>query len=193
MTLNAKAKQKKMTKKAAKRKTKLKEKNASLHLSPQEKTTRKIARSLDYPIYQCLIPTKLFEYGIGHLIFARRLSNDRIGIAAFLVDVLALGIKDCYYDEVPEATYHLSIKDLISQVDELTEVEPNFFKRLILEVIRFARSHDFEPHPDYLVVKKIFEDVDETTCEEIFTFGQDGEPIVLEHGCHDPHCDHDHA
>lgn len=192
MALTTKAKQKKLAKKAAKRKSLQKEKNANASLSPREKKERKVAKALNFPIHQCLIPTNLFEVGMGQLVFSRRIAPNRVGVGFFLIDIWAYGVKDCDYFEFTYVNYEEQIKEMIGKLGEFNEVSPEHFKKLVLESEKFAKSHDVLPHPDYSYTKKIFSDINESACLETFEMGKDGEFFVVEHVHHHEHHDHHH-
>jgi hypothetical protein len=47
-------------------------------------------------VIHCVMPSGLFEIGIGHIIVARALPSGQLGCAWFLVDVFCLGVKDVF-------------------------------------------------------------------------------------------------
>jgi hypothetical protein len=191
MALTAKAKQKKIAKKANKRKAKLKDKQTN-KLSNAEKMQQKILNAQEAPIHQCFVPEDLFEVGMGNLVMSRKLSEERIGISVFLVDVWAKGVVDCYYDEMPVAIFNQQMEEVSRRISPMKEVDAATFKHLVLAADKFAQSHQFAPHADYAIVKQIFANVDEKGVQQEYEFGKDGLPYVVKHGCQDTSCGHDH-
>ena len=49
------------------------------------------------PIHDSLVAKNIFETGIGMAALARALPNGDVALAAFLVDVYCLGVKDAFY------------------------------------------------------------------------------------------------
>ena len=58
-------------------------------------------------------------------------------------------------------------------------VEPGYAKKLVEDAIAYARDLGFEPHPDYKLPRKIFDDIDASECSAEFTFGKDGKPFFI--------------
>ena len=87
------------------------------------------------PIYECKIPKRIFEMGIGNIVFSRQLASGKIGLAIFLLDVFCLGVKDAFYQVVDPDKYAgaSSVEDLDLNDFESTA---NYFECPLLPVRR---------------------------------------------------------
>jgi hypothetical protein len=130
------------------------------------------------PIVHCLMPTNLFETGIGNILLARRLPSGMLGSAWFLVDVFCLGIKDIFYREVGEAELRSRL-ETIKETQELVEVEPALARKLIRDAAAYAAGLGLPAAKDTPVIEAIFGDVDADARTETFTFGKDGKPLYM--------------
>ena len=63
-----------------------------------------------YPVYEWLVPSELFETGLGTIIATRRPLSEEIAISAFVVDVFCLGVKNAFFKVASEDVYHNTIK-----------------------------------------------------------------------------------
>src|SRR5208337_4083267 len=59
-------------------------------------TAPQIATAANAPIHEVLAPAKLFELGMGNLLFSRSLPDGRIALAAFLLDIFCLGVRNAF-------------------------------------------------------------------------------------------------
>src|SRR5215472_8450879 len=98
MALDARKRQQKLARKAAKRKAVLATKKSAWSVGGVVPHARHAAPVATTPIHECLVPDSLFDIGIGNVIVSRRMPNGLIGAAFFLVDVFCLSIKDAFYD-----------------------------------------------------------------------------------------------
>lgn len=83
---------------------KLAAKNAKQEARRRQRALRQSADSTvrlkaadHWPIVSVLVPENLWSSGIGNLLIARRMPDDRLAIAAFLVDVFCLGVKNAFW------------------------------------------------------------------------------------------------
>ncbi len=100
MTLSARQRQKKLEKK--KKKRQLVKGTGSTAFAG----TAKAANYARHPIYECLVPSGLFETGLGTIIVTRRTPGGEIAISAFVVDVFCLGVKNALFKLASEQDYH---------------------------------------------------------------------------------------
>jgi hypothetical protein len=129
-------------------------------------------------VVRCVVPSTLFEIGIGHVIVARRLPSGLLGCAFFLVDVFCLGVKDVFYAEMDQT----ELRSRLMGPDELQQfvaVEPAHARKLIRDAAAYAQSLGLSAAKDTPVVEAIFGDVDAGACAETFTFGKDGKPFYV--------------
>jgi hypothetical protein len=130
------------------------------------------------PIVRCVMPSTLFEIGIGNVIVARALPSGLLGCAYFLVDVFCLGIKDVFYAEVGENELRSRLIEL-SDAQMFVDVEPARARKLIRDAAAYAAGLGLPAAKDTPVIEAIFGEVDASACTETFTFGKDGKPVFV--------------
>lgn len=77
-------------------------------LSPEQYLRQK-ARTLE--IGTCYVTADIDEAKLGHVIVTRRHTGGRISMAAYLVDMDCLGVKDSYYRLPMECQIERHVKD----------------------------------------------------------------------------------
>jgi len=137
-----------------------------------------IATAADSPIHEVLVPAKLFELGMGNLVFSRLLPDGRIALGAFLLDVFCLGVKNAFVAIVPKVEYAMR-RSSWSAAENLQPMEPACFRKLVEGGVAYAQDLGFSPHEDYAVASQIFGDVQITDCSTRFKYGQDGKPFYI--------------
>lgn len=175
MAFDEKRRQKKLAKKAAKRKAKL----ASLKpwlstgggLSP--------AQAAPYPLYECLVPEGLFTLGIGNVILTRSLPNGDFAMAGFLVDVYCLGVKNALYNVVSAQDYAAHLHQFEAHAGRFERVHPSCLRKLVEGAVDYARQLGFAPHPDYAQAAKLFGDIEAAACPVRYAYGKDGKPFYI--------------
>src|SRR5215467_8568659 len=177
MALDARKRQQKLAKKAAKRKAVVATKKSLGEAGGLVSHTRQIMPNASTPIHECLIPDNLFELGIGNVIVSRKLPNGFIGAAFFLVDVFCLGIKDVFYDVLSPVEYDYRVSDL--QQETFRAIDPTCARKLVEGAEAYARDLGFPPHADYPRARQIFGDLDATACATHYVFGRDGKPFCM--------------
>jgi hypothetical protein len=130
------------------------------------------------PIHACLVPAALFGAGIGTVVVSRKLPDDKIAAAVFLLDVWCLGVKDAFV-KVASASQYPTLLRHLSGDQRLKPIEPACARKLVEEAEAYAADLGFAPHPDYDVTRKIFGDIDKNTCRTQFRFGKDGKPFYV--------------
>src|SRR5712691_7142570 len=65
----------------------------------------KIRRAAAWPLYRCLLHDDIVEGGIGTIFLARRSPDGELALAAFLVDLFSLGIKDVVFQHIEESEF----------------------------------------------------------------------------------------
>jgi hypothetical protein len=173
MALNAKKRQQKRARKAAKRKTAITGKKKTRVLG----SSRQILSAANGPIHQCLMPENLFELGMGNVVVSRTLPGGQIGAAFFLLDVFCLGVKDAHFDVMPREVYNHRMA--VSQHGSLREIDPSCARKLVESAEAYARDLGFKPHADYQMARKIFADIDAAVCPTQFEFGKDSMPFFM--------------
>lgn len=174
MVANQKKRQKKLERRAAKRKDRRQElirrKNRGLG--------ELLALAAGAPILHSRIATTLEEEGLAHVLISRLLPKDRVAVVVFLVDSYCLGVKDCFGRLVVRAEYDNLCKELDKKF-EMEDHSPADVRKLVEGSIAYARRLGFEPHPDYHRVKPIFGDLDPQESNREFEFGNEGKPLFV--------------
>jgi len=173
MVIDERTRQKKLARKAAKRKKAM--------AGRRRETFGKrdlVTFAAGMPIHECLIPRVLFDQGIGNVVISRRMPNGDIAAAFFLVDIFCLGVKDCFFTVIPQGTFGQKIDQFV-QEEGAEHAEPSCTVKLIEDAVAYAEGLGFHPHKDYLTAKGIFGSIDPTTCPKEFEFGKDGKPLYI--------------
>ena len=177
MGLDRKKLQKKKAKKAAKDKARLtKSKRASFQQGISYQSEK--IRALKAPIYECWESESLYDQGLGHVVITRRSGQSEILVAAFLVDMYCLGVKNALLELTSEHKYQQYIEGL-RQRGGLISCHPTCARKLVEGAETYAQELGFSPHKDYKIAKKIFGDLDSAACPSTYVFGQNGKPFYI--------------
>jgi len=174
MARNAKNRQKKLAKKKKKRSIKKKIINIRKNLSGNA------ASYSQFPVYECLIPSGLFDIGIGSILFARRLPNGSIAVSTFLVDVYCLGVKNALFHVISQFEYEGGFKDgIVDLKEDPIEIHPSCAKKIIVGAVSYAKNLGFSPHSDYRKASGLFSGIESKACPEKYEYGKDGKPFYV--------------
>ena len=176
MALSEKRRQRKIERKNKKRK------QLKKPLSIPPRLGHRAAGFGGFPVHECLVPSGLFETGVGTVIVARKAADGNIALGAFLVDVYCLGVKDAMFNIVGELEYEQSIKARFiasHQGQHYEQLHVACARKLIEGAVAFAENHGFSPHRDYRDAKNIFGDADASACPVRFTYGMNGKPFYM--------------
>ena len=141
-------------------------------------TPSQVATAANSPIHEALVPAKLFELGMGNLVFSRLLPDGRIALAGFLLDVFCQGVKNAFVAIVTRDEYAQRLSTW-STVESLQLMQPACFRKLVEGGVAYAHDLGFSPHEDYAVASQIFGDVATTDCSTRFEYGHDGKPFYI--------------
>jgi len=177
MALDARKRQQKLAKKAAKRKAVVATKKSLGEVGGLVSRGRQAMLAAGAPIHECLVAESLFDIGIGNVIVSRKMPNGFIGAVFFLVDVFCLGIKDAFYDVLSPAEYDHRLSGL--QHETFRALHPTCARKLVEGAEAYARALGFNPHADYQRARQIFGDLDATACPTHYVFGKDGQPFFM--------------
>jgi hypothetical protein len=130
------------------------------------------------PIRESLVPAKLFELGLGNLVFSRSLPDGRLALAKFLLDMFCLGVKDAFLATVTRAEYAQRVTDWRAK-EHLQPMDPACFRKLVEGGVAYALELGFSPHVDYADAHQIFGDVQAAACPTPFKYGRDGKPFYI--------------
>lgn len=173
MAIDERRRQKNLAKKAIARKAKIRQPRKQ----PQAGGYSAV-RAAQCPVVDCLMPTSLFETGIGNLLLTRRLPNGDIAVAAFLVDTFCLGVKNAMYRVFSPPTF-ASYRHKLEQYGSLERVHPSCLRKLVEGAVLYAKGFGFSPHADYAEAANMFGDIDATACPIRYTYGKDGKPLYV--------------
>lgn len=121
MALDPKKRQKKLLKKSAKRK----EKKIQINSNKSNETSEEIA---NYPIYECLVPDKIFETGMGNVYFARKTPAGHVYVSGFIVETFCMGVRRALYYTYTMSDYY----ELVNKSKENLVVKtPSYLRKLV--------------------------------------------------------------
>lgn len=134
------------------------------------------------PVHECIMPGGLFEIGIGTVSIARRVSDDKIALAGFVLDVFCLGVKNAIFRVVSDSDYERYKSNLIETHEEmlLERTHPASVRKLVEGAVAYAEGLGFSPHRDYKNAKGLFGEIDSKACPIKFEFGKDGKPFYIQ-------------
>lgn len=134
-----------------------------------------------YPIHECIIPEDLFVKGVGTVLISRRSPRGEIGVAAFIVDVFCLGVKNSLFNTSEPVDYESVFKPSLLGDNEgnMNTADPACVKKLLEDVVEYALDLGFKPDPEYMKFKGFLRGIDKTECSETFTFGKEGKPYYI--------------
>ena len=178
MAMDEKRRQKKLARKAAKRKKNVAAKKTFHGPGIAGSPEKQVAFVAGMPIHECLVPRGLFDLGLGSIVVSRKMPNSNIGFAIFLLDVFCLGVKNCLFAVLPQGEYESRIEDL-RQKEGLEPIQPACAVKLVENAVAYARDLGLSPHREYAIIKKIFGDINPGICPQEFKFGKDGKPLYI--------------
>src|SRR5436305_4998857 len=130
------------------------------------------------PVYECLIPRDLDEFGIGNVAIARELPSGEIAIVVFLVDVFCLGVKDVALGVFGVSEYHEKIRRFTASASVAT-VSAATVRALVEGAVAYAHRFGLSPHQDYDLACRIFAGIDPGLADRAFSYGKDGKPFYV--------------
>jgi hypothetical protein len=128
------------------------------------------------------VPEKLFDTGLGTVVWTRRTPQGSIAISSFIADVFCLGVKNALFNITSEEQYEITVKPRLTEThgDQAFEnIHPSCARKLIEGAIDYAKDLGFVPHRDYQHAKGIFGDIDAQACPARFTCGNEGKPFYI--------------
>jgi hypothetical protein len=144
----------------------------------QRSLAAQVLRAAQMPIQYCLLGGGLQQTGMGTLILARSATTYNLTIAVFLIDALALGVKDTFFRTVGAESFE-DMLDKMAATGPVEPVDASFARKLLREAVAWSTSFGFSPHRDFAVLERLFGDVDADACDTVFEFGHDGKPVCI--------------
>jgi hypothetical protein len=175
MGLDDRKRQKKLERRAAKRKERRRELR---HAEPQS-LAEQITLASSGSVVHCCVQATLTEEGIGGLLISREAPQQRVAFAVLLVDVLCLGIKDAFGNLVSRGEYR-QFYEQFSQRHPLIALTPASGRQLVEDALAYAGKFGIGPHADFHRVKGIFAGIEAAGATRRFDFGgEDGKPYFI--------------
>jgi hypothetical protein len=175
MAVDPRKRQKKLERKAAKRKKQQHQLAREKHAGLPER----IASASRYPVLHCWVSDDLWDKGLGWVCLSRELPNGFVAFAVFLVDRYCLGVKNAMADVNGRFTYDKRVTRQWRGRFTTKDMDPASARKLVEGAVDYAAALGFHPHPDYHKAKLIFGDLDPSTSAETFEYGKDGKPYFF--------------
>jgi hypothetical protein len=134
----------------------------------------RVLRAAEMPIQHCLLTDGLFEIGIGTLLLARGRTADHLTMGMFLLDVSCLGVKDVGFRLINRAGL-----ETFMEATPMGPVDPSYGRKLLRDLVAWARAIGFPPHRDFATAERLFGDVRADSCDVSFQFGRQGKPPLV--------------
>jgi hypothetical protein len=164
--------------KAARRKKLLAERRNAALAATQLPLAERMRRLASTPLHSCLVQDDAFERGNGMVILTREAVGGGLIMAAFLIDVHCLGVKDVLFRQSDTA----EIEAILAAMEDdaaFAPVDPSYARKLLRDCVAFARSLGIEPHRDYAATELLFGSAAADACDADFSFGYKGKPLYV--------------
>jgi len=145
-------------------------------LISQEQPRTLVKKAVQYPVYECHINECWHDEGLATIFIVRQLPNLKYILGTYLVDTLCLGLKNTFCNA---NLLYSSIKTMLNKTPmEMTSIEYEDARSIILGGIQYANGLGFEPHRDWEDSKHIVEP--ERPFNEKIEFGRDWKPLYIQ-------------
>ena len=176
MPSDPRKRQKKLEKRAAKRK----EKRHEVVRSQSTGLPGQLRAASAFPVLNCWITE---AQGMGTVHISRQLPDGQVAFASFLVDRYCLGVKDVFFKVLHRLDYETKIVQR-RDPEPRRQVSPADARKLIEGAVQYAGGLGLPPHADYQTAMLLFGDIDAAASTAQFEFGKDGKPFFIA-GPHD--------
>jgi hypothetical protein len=180
MAADPKKRQKKLERRAAKRK----EKRHTLVRAESGGLPERLRAATACPVLHCWISDTLKDEGLGWVLLSREFPNGQVAVSSFLVDRFCLGVKDCFADVMHRTSYDSNYLRKVQSDMPVRNASPAEARKLLEEAVAYARDIGLTPHPDHAKAMLLFGDVNAADSSATFEFGKDGKPFFVA-GPHD--------
>jgi len=131
------------------------------------------------PIQHCLLSQGFPKSGMGPLVLARGPTPWGFKAGVFLLDSLCLGIKDIIFSSMTSEQLEDFREVMADAAAPLERVEPSYARKLLRDLAIWAREIGFAPARDFVVIERLFGDVNAEACDTDFQFGYEGKPLYV--------------
>ena len=139
-----------------------------------------VKKAAQYPVYECYINECWRDEGLATIFIIRQLPNLKYVLGTYLVDTLCMGLKNTFCNA---NLLYSKIKALLDKTPmEMTSIEYEDARSIILGAIQFAKGLGFAPNKDWDDSRHIVES--ERPFDNKFEFGEGGKPLYIQ-GPHD--------
>jgi hypothetical protein len=175
MPTDPRKRQKKLERRAAKRKSK----HQQLARQKQTGLAEQLTAAAACPVLHSWATEDFWTQGIGWVCLSRVLPNGLVAFGLFLVDRYCLGVKNAMADVIGRFEYEDRIARKMRSDFGMRELDPPSTLKLVESAVAYAESLGFHPHPDYHKARRIFGSIDPAESTETFEFGKDGKPFFI--------------
>jgi hypothetical protein len=137
----------------------------------------RVRRAAGRPIQHCLLSGSLSEAGMATLILARGNTAYDMTLVGFLIDTFGRGVKDVMVRSIGADEFEIYV-EAVKGTAPVTRLEPSHARKLLRDVVAYARSLGLAPHRDFAVAEQIFADVSADACDIDFRIGRDGPHLL---------------
>jgi hypothetical protein len=140
--------------------------------------TGRLRMAAGLPILHCLVSNGLFDTGMGSVLLVRGDSLGEQYLAMFLLDTLALGVKDVTlrWADPDEAS---GMIEMLQNADPSTPMDPGETRKLLHDLAAWAGEWGFRTHEDYGKAESMFGTVAPAATDYRARFGRDGKPLYI--------------
>jgi hypothetical protein len=178
MARDSRKHQKSVERKKAKRKAK----QSQLRQAAPPNLSTSLRRAASWPLYEVLLSEAwTAPDGLAQIIVARTSFTGQIAAAAFLVDLMCLGVKSALvhvFDSYDD--YEWNLRRGATTSDSMRFAELDLVAKIIQTGLDYARQLGFHPDPDYQHAKLLLSDANPAASPiHVPVGGPEGKPLFI--------------
>lgn len=166
----------------ARRKAKLKARKPVRRDAPstREALVARMARTASLPLREVRITRGWREGSLANIVITRDRPDAGLAMAAFLVDLGCLGVKNALCAErMSPREYEERLDSWATDDGGLVRCEPSLAAKIIRTGLAYAADLGFAPHEDFEPARQILGDIDASECDEEIVCGNEGKPFYV--------------
>jgi hypothetical protein len=172
---SAKRQQKKLQRKAAKRKSKL-----QTTPSPPKGRRAQLRAASSWRLHESLLTKAWRDTGeITQIVVARRSPGGQVAVGAFMVDLGCMGVKAAFGTLFDSEDGYKELRNEVRSRQDMIKVDVNLVAKIVREAIAYAKPLGFHPDPGYRDAVLVLGDADPDACKESIPLGKDGKPLFI--------------